>query len=61
MIILFFWTLSTQNINLCDSVLAGLVQIEFAGKITDSLNDVEAIRVTRLGIIDVQECKMSLF
>ena len=59
MLVNFIWASPTQ-LNLCDSELAGLVHTEFAGKITDSLNDGEAVRVITLVIIDAQKEEMSL-
>lgn len=49
------------KILICVILFVCLMQAEFAGKITDSTNDVETIRVITLGIIDAQEGKMNLF
>ena len=42
-------------------MFAGPLQIAVAGKIIDSLNDLEVMRVITLGIIDAKEGELSLF
>lgn len=42
-------------------MFVGLVQIECANEIIDSLNDEEATRVIILVIIDIQEGEISVF
>lgn len=52
---------SSIKILICVILFVCLIQTEFAGEITDSINDIEAIRVITLGIIDAQEGRMNLF